>query len=143
MEIIPKLNLNAHPKNVDNNSLIDGVNLMLSDDGVIQTEKGGKYNTAIYNAIFAKYNKYFKILYCIECNVELVIFVQRTDIQADLSIFRYNEKEDKCYFIIDNFKYSGGKLLGTFTYNKDKLIIAVSEYSFPLTRTTKRAEPSL
>lgn len=128
MEIIPKLNLNAHPKNVDNNSLVDGVNLMLSDDGVIQTERGGKYNTAIYNAIFAKYGEHFKIVYCIECNIELVIFVQRTNTQADLSIFRYNEKEDKCYFIIDNFKYSGGKLLGTFTYNKDKLIIAVSEY---------------
>lgn len=128
MEIIPKLNLNAHPKNVDNNSLVDGINLMLSDDGVIQTEKGGKYNTTIYNAIFAKYNKYFKILYCIECNIELVIFVQRIDIQADLSIFRFNEKEDKCIFIVDNFKYSGGNLTGVFTYNKNNLVIAISEY---------------
>lgn len=128
MEIIPKLNLNANPKNVDNYSLIDGVNLMLSDDNVIQTEKGGKDNEVIYTSIKERYNEEFKILYCIECNIELILFVQRTDIETDLSIFRYNEKENKCYFIIDNFKYSGGKLLGTFTYNKDKLIIAVSEY---------------
>lgn len=130
MEIIPKLNINAHPKNVDNYSLVDGVNLMLSDDNTIQTEYGAKYNETIYDGINTILNN-FEIIHCVECNIELVIFVKSLDDndEHNLYIFRYNEIENKCIYITNNFEYHNGNLISTFTYNKNNLIIAVSEYS--------------
>lgn len=129
MEIIPDLNLNKHPRNIKEGTLVDCVNMMVSKDGIIQTEIGTQIEQVINNAIYSKYNRNYDIIYCITCNIELIIFVKDTTTTGKLSIFRYNEEYNQCKFLIDNFEYSGGNLTGDFIYNKENLIIAISEYS--------------
>ena len=129
MNIIPKLNLNANPKNIDNNSLVDAMNLMLSKDGVIQTENAIEINQTIKNAITRWWGDNYIIVHCAECNEELIIFIQPYR-HPFLSLFRYNEKENKCVLVINNFEYNNGYLLTAFTYNKNNLILAISEYDY-------------
>lgn len=141
MEIIPDLNLNKHPRNVKSGSLIDARNIMLTRDGVIvnedstdNTSTSGPNAYIINKSIYDKYFSFevenpYEIIYCIECNIELVIFVKVAGRDNTLSIFRYNEELKQCKFLLDNFEYSGGKLVGDFLYNKENLIIAISEYS--------------
>ena len=128
MNILPRLNLNDNPRVMDNLSLNDSYNMMLSKDGNLTTEVSLKSNYAIYNGI-ASYigNDNYDILYCISCNIELVLFVQNRN-NKKVIIFRYNEEYNKCYAIIDNFEWFGGTIIGDFTYNKENLIIAFSEY---------------
>jgi len=127
MEIIPLLNLNKHPRNTENGSLIDAMNIMLSKDGVIETEYATKVNTVIYYALTDYYTNNYKIIYCIPCNTELIIFV-REDNNSTLDIFRFNEEYNQCKLIATNFEYHEGNLLGDYIYNKNNLIICVSEY---------------
>lgn len=128
MNIIPKLNLNDNIRLVENLSLHDSYNMMLSKDGNLITEVSARINNVIALSII-KYigNDRYTIFYCIPCNVELVLFVHNKN-NNKFIIFRYNEEYDKCYAIIDNFEWFGGKLVGDFTYNKENLIIAVGEY---------------
>ena len=128
MDIIPKLNLNDNIRLVENLSLHDSYNMMLSKDGNLITEVSARINNVIALSII-KYigNDRYTIFYCIPCNVELVLFVHNKN-NNKFIIFRYNEEYDKCYAIIDNFEWFGGKLVGDFTYNKENLIIAIGEY---------------
>lgn len=128
MNIIPKLTIKDNLRIVDNNSIVNAVNMNVSDDGLLQTEYNIIKNDIIINAINEKFNNIsYKIIHCIECSEELIIFVKQDNINY-LTLFRYNEKENKCIFVIDNFIYSGGKLISTFTYNKNNLIVVISEY---------------
>lgn len=128
MNIVPKLNLNDNPRVMDNLSLNDSYNMMLSRDGNLTTEISAVVNRVITKSI-ADYigNSNYSIFYCIPCNIELVLFVWNKN-NNKFIIFRYNEEKDKCYAIIDNFEWFGGKLIGDFTYNKENLIIAIGEY---------------
>lgn len=128
-KIIPKLNLNKHYRDAENNSIIDATNIMVSNDYfTLQTEVGTKLHNIINNAISEKLGDTYTVVYAIPCNKEIVFFV-KVDNEDCLNLFRYNEDENKCYFIINNFEYYGGTLVGTFTYNYNNLIIAVSEHS--------------
>lgn len=131
MNIIPKLNLNDNPRLSDNLSLNDSYNMMLSKDGNLTTENSIQTNDVINNSIENYVGNFtYSIIYCISCNTELVLFVYNRNITSNkIIIFRYNEEYDKCYPIIDDFEYFGGKLVGDFTYNKDNLIISVGEYN--------------
>ena len=131
MNIIPKLNLNDNPRLSDNLSLNDSYNMMLSKDGNLTTENSIQTNDVINNSIVNYIgNHTYSIIYCISCNIELVLFVLDKNINNNkIMIFRYNEEYDKCYPIIDNFEYFDGKLVGDFTYNKDNLIISIGEYN--------------
>ena len=139
-EIIKKLNLNKHPKDVVNNSLVDAINIMISKDGTtLQTECGidvfdtiniflNNYFYNLYNEKqweISNYNKY-NIIHCCPCNKELLLFIKILDNPNDLYIFRYNEDENKIKYIT-NTNYNNGELLTTFTYNKNKLILAIAE----------------
>lgn len=141
-EIIKKLNLNKHPKDVVNNSLVDAINIMISKDGTtLQTECGidvfdtiniflNNYFYNLYNEKkweISNYNKY-NIIHCCPCNKELLLFVKILNKPNDLYIFRYNEDENLIKSINNTIKYNNGKLITTFTYNKDELIVAISEY---------------
>lgn len=128
MNIIPKLNLNDNPRLSDNLSLNDSYNMMLSKDGNLTTENSLQVNSIIQNSIESYIgSSRYSIIYCISCNVELVLFVWNKN-NNKFIIFRYNEEYNKCYAIIDNFEYFGGKLIGDFTYNKENLIISIGEY---------------
>ena len=128
MNIIPKLNLNDNPRLSDNLSLNDSYNMMLSKDGNLTTENSLQVNSIIQNSIESYIgSSRYSIIYCISCNVELVLFVWNKD-NNKFIIFRYNEEYNKCYAITDNFEYFGGTLIGDFTYNKENLIISIGEY---------------
>ena len=127
-KIVPKLNLNNHYRDAENNSIVGATNMMISNDYfTLQTEVGTKINTKITDTISNDCPNGYKIIYAISCNKEIVFFV-KADTKDDLYLFRYNENHNKCVKVIDNFEYSGGELIGTFTYNQDHLIISVGEH---------------
>ncbi len=127
MKIIPDLVLNKHPRDINSMSLVDANNIRLSKDATtILSDKCLDTNSIITNAINNK-----DIIYILECNVELVIFIRNTN--GILNVYRYKEKTDtqneSISLVINNLEYHNGKLNGTFTYNIDNdLIIAISEY---------------
>ena len=124
MKILPQLNLNKHPQDVENGSLISAVDMMCSNDNsVLQTEQvfTNHHLTELFREITSDN---FQIISCIPCNNELIIFAINNEVS---SIYRYNEKADAVKYCCD-FVYSGGTIIGTFTYNFNNLIIAFSEY---------------
>lgn len=131
MEIKPKLNLNKHPSAVDNNSLIDASNIMVSkDNAVLQTEHTLITSdlSALLDALYRSHN--LNVKYVIPCNEELVLFVYSEDShygRHELDVVRYSEKLNKV-FICNTIEYNSGIIVGTFTYNNNNLIIAFSEY---------------
>lgn len=171
MDITPVLNLNRHPRDCEDCSLIDAKNIMLSlDQSVLVTEPSIVANKTITNAIeeyyttklnfantFTKYSIFdangkalYKIIDCIECSDELVIFVGfRIDDIPKISssdkeelkylhnravIFRYKTTIDKCIAYYDKdggikIQHLETNIKGTFTYNvENALIIAIAEY---------------
>lgn len=143
MNIIPKLQLNFHPKDVDNLSLVSARNIKITNDGsCISNEESIITNDVINNYLVEYYNDgnvvhNYKILYVISCSKELVLFVNKND-SIKVSIFRYREKdlnhdeEIKCVYgnkDRDLLEYHGGKFIGTATYNSEnQLIVIISEY---------------
>lgn len=130
MNIISKLNLNKHPNVIENNSIIHAENIMLSEDGaVLQNEPICEINEIIKDIILEKYeNNQINIIYSLPCNDEILFFIRKDSSDNTLDILRYNEKTNTAKIVLDNFEYSDGKLIGTFTYNKGELIISISEY---------------
>lgn len=128
MRILPRLNINKHPSQVQDGSLIDATNIIVSkDNAVLQNEpiiETSNVTTALNELI--DINSY-NIIYCIACNKELVIFVQDKTDNTKVSIYRYSEETKTCIYSTD-IEYSGGTILGEFTYNHNELIIAISEY---------------
>ena len=94
MKVLPKLNMNKHPEEATNGSLIDAVNMMVSKDNfMLQTEP-----TPTINKITDKLKKLittdnYNIFHIIPCNRELIIFVNEGE-DAKSSLYRYNETED-------------------------------------------------
>lgn len=141
MNILPQLSLNAHHQTTKTMSIVDanGIrltkdcnalevdNLLIDKDDIGSTIENSKPNKTITESI----------IYILSCNKELIIFVNYTYILSTSNanvckVFRYKEESDTdshTELIINDYKYNGGKLTGTFTYNVDNdLIIAISEY---------------
>ena len=138
MNILPKLLLNKHPKDSDNLSLINALNVKISnDESCITNEESITENTFISNYLNNFYGaNIYKIITIIPCNTELVIIALNTNTPNEADIFRYREVNNTQYEDIKHvygkvhkLKYNGGKLKGTFTYNVEgSLIIAIVEY---------------
>lgn len=131
MDIVPRLNLNKHPKDCTNLSLVNALNVKVSnDESCITSEEILEGNQRLYDDIGSNYDNGCKIVACIPCNTEIVFFVKDNDIEDILDIYRYNEVTDEVIpSYIGKFMYHGGKLKGTFTYNvENSLVIAVTEY---------------
>lgn len=134
MNIVQKLSLNKHPKDVPDLSLVMAQNIKVSnDESCITNEEGIRENTYIKSFLDNYYDTDYKIVGIIPCNNELVIIAVSTNDTSSASIFRYREQtsitiEDmKCVYT--KLKYHGGKIIGTFTYNvEESLILALSEY---------------
>lgn len=131
MDIIPKLNLNRHPKDCQNLSLVQALNIKVSnDESCISNEELYEDNEHLYKLIGYNHPAGYNIIACIPCNTELVFFIKDKETDNVLDIYRYDEKTDELTAAyIGKFKYYGGKIKGTFTYNVEgSLVIAVAEY---------------
>ena len=146
MNIIPKLSLNKHPKDNTNLSLVNALNIKISNDESCITNEESIYINSIINDFLKElYNGLYKIKGIIPCNTELVLFTQSITDTNKLDIIRYREKdlnhEESIYcayggknsegnFVNNRLTYHGGEIKGTFTYNvENNLIIAISEYN--------------
>ena len=133
MNIVQKLSLNKHPKDVVNMSLVNAENIKVSsDESCITNEEGIRENTFIINYLNSYYTSGYTIVGIIPCNNELVIIVNNINKQYS-QIFRYREKtsttEESMRLAYDKLIYNKGKYTGTFTYNvENSLILALSEY---------------
>lgn len=138
MNIIPKLNLNKHPKDCDNLSLVDARNIKIShDESCITNENSIITNSLIQTTIFSQLKSNFFIRGVIPINIGIVLFVQSyNDVKNSVNklyIYVYNEKtvdkDEYIYLAYKGLSYHGGKFTGTFSYNvENDLIIAFSEY---------------
>lgn len=145
MDISPKLQMNLHPKDADNLSLVTALNVKLSnDENYITNEESIRENTFISNFLKEYYKGSngvyydFTIIAIIPCNIELAIIAIKNIDYPKAQIFRYREKTTnskesmKCVYGNDNtnyLKYHGGKIKGAFTYNvENSLILAIAEY---------------
>lgn len=133
MNIVPKLNLNKHPKDCDNLSLNLAKNMMISGDISCLTNEPGIENiNSIEDMLSERFNSGYKIIGYIPCNNEVVLFVNGVHkgyVDKSDHIFRYREKDDTLCYFGNNWKWSGGKIKGTFTYNvENDLIVAIAEY---------------
>ena len=128
MRILPRLNINKHPSQIQDGSLIDATNIIVSkDNAVLQNEPIIEDSNIITELNKLISINTYNIIYCIPCNKELVIFVQDKTDNTKVSIYRYSEETKTCIYSTD-IEYSGGNILGEFTYNHGELIIAISEY---------------
>lgn len=133
MNIVPKLNLNKHPKDCENLSLVSAKNVRVADDMSCLTNEEGVITRGQFNADLASdFKSDWDILGYIPCNNEVVLFIRGTwrgETEPRDFIYRYDEKEDSVLCANDKWKWSGGKIKGTFTYNvENDLIIAIAEY---------------
>ena len=113
MSVVPKLNLNKHPKDCDNLSLVDARNIKIShDESCITNENSIITNALIQTAIHNIYRNNFLIRGIIPINTGIVLFVQDYNkVEANinkLDVFVYNEKTiDKDENIYVDIKSAG------------------------------------
>ena len=121
MEIVKSLNLNKVPQQVENNSLVCAKNIKISSDGTYITNEEG------IKSIYSVNDSASKIVGVIACNTELVIFQHNTTTNKS-SIYRYNEISNSSRLVPTGWKWEGGIVKGTYTYNiNEQLIIAITE----------------
>ena len=131
--IVKELSLNKHPKDCKDLSLINARNIVVSNDfSCLQNELNITNHPTLTSYLEDKV-----LVGYIPCNTEIVLFVCSKENYDDLisnktaincTITRYDEETNEYLECIDNFKYYGGKIVGTFTYNvQSNLIIAVAE----------------
>lgn len=115
MEIVKELNKDDGLEFIKNGSITHAVNVIVSKDGnSIQNEQ------SLETIVTLDENE--KIVGIIPCAKELVIFT------ASNKIYRYNEDNKELSLIETSWKWYGGEVFGTYTYNvRGDLIIAISE----------------
>lgn len=130
MEITKRLYLNKTPKNVPNGSIVCAKNIITDNTASFITNEYG------FTVAFECKNKGEFIVGCISCDVEVVVFtysIAIDDITGEQTTTSriYRLKDDGSYKEVNtNWKYSGGKITGTYAYNyKKELIIAICEYT--------------
>lgn len=147
MNVTPKLNLNKHPKDSDNLSLVNAHHVKIShDESCLTSEDSIRENLFIQDFLRNFYlidpAITYDIVGIIPCNNELVIIVKPGNTLYDADIFRYqepiNNNIEKMYCAyggvdsLNRFKYSGGLIKGAFTYNvENSLVVAITEYDVP------------
>lgn len=119
MNIIPELNLNKTPNTVKNGSIIGAKNIIVDDSGSYITNENG------FKEVIELEHSNERIVGCIPCNEELVLFGY-DDINS--YIYRIDKNNNK-YEIKHHWNYSGGIIVGDYTYNyKNELVICLGEY---------------
>ena len=131
-DIVKELNLNKHPKNCKNLSLVYAKNVRVSNDlSCLQNEESIYKHSDLIEQLEHK-----TIVGYIPCNKE-IIFITTDSVpnslgdEVDAYIERYNELENTCRCVYENYKYYGGEIKGTFTYNiNSELILAITEFDY-------------
>ena len=119
MDIIKSLNLNDNIKNVKSGSIVGAKNIMLDPTNSAITNEYG------FDVAYTAPSGY-EIKGCISCNEELCIFLYNSS-NRDSKIQRLKDN-GTIKDVTSNWKWEGGKVIGTFAYNyKGELILAVSE----------------
>lgn len=115
MEIIKELNKDDGLEFIKNGSITHAVNVIVSKDGnSIQNEKSLETIVTL--------DEGEKIVGIISCARELVIFT------ASNKIYRYDENTKINTLVSSSWKWYGGEVFGTYTYNvRGDLIVAISE----------------
>lgn len=115
MEILKELNKDDSLESVKNGSMIHAMNVMVSKDGSsIQNETSLETIVTLPDDV--------KIVGIIACAVELVIFCDNN------TIYRYKENTNELIEVANSWKWYGGEVFGTYTYNvRGDLIVAISE----------------
>lgn len=126
MKVLPSLNLNKHPQEVEMGGLTDAHNAIVSNDNIILQSEPLLVNSSLDELLKEAIDVEFEVLYMIQCNTELVLFIDKGD-DGKLSLYRFNEKLAAVKYCTD-IEYSGGEFCSTFTYNNNELIVAFSEY---------------
>lgn len=119
MEINKKLNLDVDIEFLESGSLCQASNI------VVNNTNGGVLNE---NAILPYYevSSGETIVGQIACSNEFIVFTSSN------KIFRIKDKTKEVIQINTNWKWEGGKVIGTYTYNvNDECIIAISEINNP------------
>ena len=131
-----ELKVNEHPKGHTNKSIVNAINMKLSDDGVV-LENDNKIEEV--DAITAALNEHYgdnkrKIVHVLPCNRELVLFVARDMntiyTSGSIDIWRYSEESNTAdIFYSKGIPWYGGSFSSTFTYtSNNSLIIAFCEH---------------
>ena len=129
MEIIKSLNLNVTPKDAPNGSLVYARNVMTDDTSSFLTNDIG------FDKVL-DFGNNEKIVGIIPCSKEIVIFtfspVGEIIDDGVSKIYRFPDGGNPSVDLKEiesSWKWSGGKIDGTYTYNyKNELIIAIGEY---------------
>lgn len=152
MELVHKLNLNKHPKDNENLSLVNALNIKVNPDGsCLSNEESIKENTFINDWLVNHFTSYYnhkytfnKIISVIPVINELILLVNVKEAADSALIFRYREKTSTQIEAMElahgnltyinntvkyqGLKYYGGKINATFTYNvENELILAIAE----------------
>ena len=141
-DLIFELNLNKHPKDCKNLSLVDATNIQLSNDysaiqNVIVEEKGDLYNKLydIYEGDLTLNKLNCIILGVINCIDELVLFITVKNKSNPLHIYRYKNNILSQQLVKSSNNYFDDELdyipnfTGEYTYNRNnELIIAFCFY---------------
>lgn len=135
MNIVKELNLNKNPNVVPNGSLVFAKNIKVSpDNSYITNEEGLTYafSTPVEG----------KIVGIIPCMKEIVVLSYLLADTGESSSHIYRCVENEVTGLLDltevysAWNYSGGKIVGTYTYNvNNELIIAIGEYGVTKTVT--------
>lgn len=127
MNIIPELNLNKTPNTVKNGSIVGAKNIIIDSTGsYITNENGFKVI-----AQFGLTHEDEKIVGCIPCNDEIVIFTYSEQLKES-NIYRHYDKDDAnvLYHINSKWEWHGGRIVGDYIYNyKNQLVLVVGEYN--------------
>ena len=125
MDIVKSLNLNKSPHNVPNGSMIFAKNIRITEDGTAITNDDGFIKAIPDNYIQGE------IVGFIPCVEEIVVFsYDKTDKSSHIYRLKEinNTSDINIEFVESVWKWSGGKIKGTYTYNVNKeLIISIAE----------------
>lgn len=130
--IIPSLNLNHTPQQIQTNSLIFAKNIKLDDNGgALIKDDDIKIVSKIQEAIeYYHHSQNDKFSLTIKGSIatprELVVFCYSN--AGNIVILRYNEDYDKVTTINTSLTYNNGEYIGSYNYNaRNELIIVFSE----------------
>lgn len=125
MDIVKSLNLNKSPHNVPNGSMIFAKNIRITEDGTAITNDDGFIKAIPDNYIQGE------IVGFIPCVEEIVVFsYDKTDKSSHIYRLKEinNTSDINIEFVESVWKWSGGKIKGTYTYNVNKeLIVSIAE----------------
>lgn len=118
MDILKRLSLNRTPKDVQNGSIICAKNMMVDDTGSFLTNDIGFKETC-------SFSEGEKIVGVIPCSEEIVILTYNG---TNSKVYRKHDYNSPVKEVVCSWKYNGGKITGTYTYNyKGELVLVIAE----------------